>query len=185
MLNPFLIGDKVYLRPLERADAPLFVRWMNDPEIQRTTLRARPLNLQDEEEFIDRARANPNDVCFLIAARDDDHPVGGTALHNIDWRNRHACFGITIGNPADWNKGYGTEATRLIVDHAFATLNLNRVWLYVLEYNERGIHVYEKLGFKKEGLLRQEHYRQGRYWDTWLMALLRSDWDGRRADKIQ
>jgi RimJ/RimL family protein N-acetyltransferase len=180
MITPFLIGDKVYLRPLERTDGPLFVQWLNHPDIQRTTMRARPLNLQDEEEYVDRVRVSPSDVSLLIVAKVDDRPVGGLALHHIDWRSRHAAFGIIIGSAADWNKGYGSEATRLIVDHAFATLNLNRVWLHVLEYNEPGIHVYEKIGFQKEGLLRQEYYREGRYWNTWLMAILRQDWEARR-----
>jgi RimJ/RimL family protein N-acetyltransferase len=184
MIHPFVIGDKVYLRPLERADGPLFVEWLNHPDIQRMTLRARPLNLQDEEEFVDRVRVSTSDVSLLIVARADDRPVGVLGLHQIDWRSRQAAFGITIGQAADWNQGYGSEATRLIVDHAFATMNLNRVWLQVIEYNERGIHVYEKIGFKKEGLLRQEHYREGRYWNTWLMAILREDWDSRRAGQL-
>ena len=81
MKNPFLIGTKVYLRPLERSDGPLFVEWLNNPQIQRTTLRDRPLNVQDEEEFIDRVRKNPNDVALLIVTQDTDTPVGGTALH--------------------------------------------------------------------------------------------------------
>jgi len=178
--NPFIIGEKVYLRALERSDGPLFVQWLNHPEIQQTTIHYRPLNLQDEDDFVDRMRASANDVGLVIVARDTDMPVGVTALHQIDWRNRYASFGITIGESANWGKGYGAEATRLMVQHAFATLNLNRVWLYVLEYNERGIRCYERLGFKKEGLLRQEHYRNGRYWDTWMMAILREEWDCQR-----
>src|SRR5206468_7752591 len=84
-----------------------------------------------------------------------------------------------------WGKGYGTEATRLMVQYAFDTLNLNRVWLHVLEYNERGIRCYEKVGFKKEGLLRQEHFRDGRYWDTHLVAILRDEWLAHRRGDIQ
>ena len=176
MKNPFLIGKKVYLRSLERADAPIFVQWMNDPEIQRFTLRARPINLQDEEEYIERVRTSPNDVVLLILARESDSPVGVVALHDIDWRSRHASFGLTIGEPSQWGKGYGSEATQLMVQHAFATLNLNRVWLIVLDYNQRGLRCYEKAGFKKEGLLKQEYYRDGKYWDSWLMAVLREEW---------
>jgi UDP-4-amino-4,6-dideoxy-N-acetyl-beta-L-altrosamine N-acetyltransferase len=179
--NPFLIGDKVYLRAIEMDDRANIIRWLNHPDVQRTTLRARPLNLDDETDFIQRMRQSPNDIVFLIVARDDDRAVGGTAFHQIDWRSRHTCFGITIGESADWGKGYGTEATRLMVDYAFATLNLNRVWLHVLEYNERGVRCYERVGFKKEGLLRQEHFRDGRYWDTHLMAILRDDWLARRG----
>jgi RimJ/RimL family protein N-acetyltransferase len=180
MKNPFLIGDKIYLRPLEQDDSPHFVQWLNDPEIQRLTLRARPLTQDDEADYINQMRRSHTDIAFVIAAHANDTPVGGTALHQIDWRNRHAALGITIGDQLNWGKGYGTDATRLMVRYAFATLNLNRVWLQVLEYNERAIRCYEKVGFKKEGLLRQEHFREGRYWDTHLMAMLRQDWGGHK-----
>jgi [ribosomal protein S5]-alanine N-acetyltransferase len=180
MQNPFLIGETIYLRPLEQEDAPLFVRWLNHPDIQSTTLRARPLNLQDEEEFIDRMRQSNEDVALVIVAKEGDIPLGGTALIKTDWRCRSTEFGISIGESELWGQGYGTEATRLMAHYAFATLNLNRVWLQVLEYNERAIRCYEKVGFKKEGLLRQEHYRHGRYWNTYLMAMLREEWSGQK-----
>ena len=64
--------------------------------------------------------------------------------------------------------------------YAFETLNLNRVWLHVYEYNERGIRAYEKVGFKREGVLRQDRYHAGRYWDTITMAILREEWETRK-----
>jgi [ribosomal protein S5]-alanine N-acetyltransferase len=121
----------------------------------------------------------------VIVTRAEDRAVGGTGFHQIDWRSRHASFGVAIGDSENWGKGYGTDATRLMVHYAFATLNLNRVWLLVLEYNERGIRCYEKVGFRKEGLLRQEHFREGRYWDTYLMAILRDDWLNQRKPALQ
>jgi RimJ/RimL family protein N-acetyltransferase len=75
-----------------------------------------------------------------------------------------------------WNKGFGTEATKLFVAYGFETLNLNRIELRVYEYNARAIRVYEKVGFKHEGSLREDHYRQGRYWNTHVMSILRSEW---------
>ena len=67
------------------------------------------------------------------------------------------------------------EATGLIIRHAFQTLNFNRLWLHVFEYNARGIRVYEKLGFRIEGRLRQDTFREGRYWDTLVMGVLREE----------
>ncbi len=93
----------------------------------------------------------------------------------ISWCRR-ASFGILIGDKAAWGKGYGSEATRLMLRHAFETLNLNRVWLHVYEYNQRGIRAYEKVGFRREGVLRQDTFRDGRYWDTIAMAVLREEW---------
>jgi len=182
MKNPFLIGSRVYLRPLEREDAKQCQEWFNHPEITRTLLIYRPLNQRAEEEFIDKALQSDHDLVLGIVLKDGNRFIGGTGLHQIDFKNRHAGFGIAVGEKAEWGKGYGTEATRLIVQHAFETLNLNRVWLHVYEYNERGIRVYTKLGFKKEGVLRQDTYREGRYWDTIAMAILREEWDSRKSD---
>jgi ribosomal-protein-alanine N-acetyltransferase len=112
--------------------------------------------------------------------KDGDRLIGAVGLQAIDFRSRHANFGMAIGVAAEWGKGYGTEATRLMVQYAFATLNLQRVWLHVVEYNERGVRCYERAGFQKEGLLRQEHFREGRYWNTHLMAILRGDWDNQQ-----
>jgi RimJ/RimL family protein N-acetyltransferase len=81
-----------------------------------------------------------------------------------------------LGEPEEWGKGYGSEATRLVLRYAFETLNLNRVWLHVYEYNERGLRAYEKAGFRREGRLRQEMFRDGRYWDTIVMGILRDEW---------
>jgi UDP-4-amino-4,6-dideoxy-N-acetyl-beta-L-altrosamine N-acetyltransferase len=174
--TPFLIGELIYLRPIERADAPLLREWINHPEVARTLRHHRPMNLQIEEEFIDRTAHSDTDLALLIAVKETDKPVGTTGLHHIDAKNRHAEFGILIGEPAEWGKGYGSEATRLMVNYAFETLNLNRIWLHVYEYNERGLGSYEKPGFKKEGVLRQENFREGRYWDTLVMGILREEW---------
>src|SRR5262249_62195912 len=64
----------------------------------------------------------------------------------------------------------------LLVEHAFEILNLNRVWLHVYEFNERGIRTYERVGFQKEGVLRQDHFHDGRYWSTIIMGILREEW---------
>jgi UDP-4-amino-4,6-dideoxy-N-acetyl-beta-L-altrosamine N-acetyltransferase len=185
MLNPFLIGEKVYLRPLQQSDAANFVKWLNHPDIQRLTLRIRPLTLEEEADYMERMRQSTTDVALVIALKVNDLPIGMTGFRQIDWSSRHACFGIVIGETEHWGQGYGTDVTRLIVQYAFDTLNLNRVWLQVCEYNQRGIRCYERVGFRKEGLLRQEYYREGRYWDTLVMAVLREDWDRQRVAPLQ
>jgi RimJ/RimL family protein N-acetyltransferase len=175
MINPFLVGDKVYLRPLDRGDAPAFVTWLNDPELSRFLLARLPMTLRAEEEFIDSLGKGER-ITLGIALRDGDRLIGGAGLHDLDERCRRATFGILIGPPEERGKGYGTEVTRLMVGYAFETLNLNRVTLQVYEYNPRGMRTYEKVGFRREGVLRQDTYRDGRYWDTIVMGILREEW---------
>jgi RimJ/RimL family protein N-acetyltransferase len=177
MKNPFLIGAKVYLRPLEREDAPLLVPWFNDPDVTRTLRRYRPQTLRDEEAFLEKVTQSEHDLALGVVVRETDRLIGGTGLHQIDFKNRSCAFGISIGEKGEWGKGYGTEAAWLVVKHAFETLNLNRVWLHVYEYNQRARRSYEKLGFRQEGVLRQDCYCEGRYWDTIVMAILREEWD--------
>lgn len=180
MKNPFLIGTKIYLRPLEREDAPLIVPWINDAEVTRTlALFSHPTNLQAEIAFIDGLYKSEHEVVLGIVIKETNTLIGGTGLHNMDFKNRHTTFGIFIGEKNAWGKGYGTETTILMTQYAFETLNMNRVWFHVYEYNERGIRTYEKAGFKREGVLRQHHYYAGRYWDAIAMAMLREEWETR------
>src|SRR5262249_24118667 len=152
---------KIYLRPLEREDAPVLVPWFNDPEVNRTLLQYLPLNLRAEEQFIEKLYQDDRQVVLGIVRRDDDRLIGSTGLHPIRPKERHTGFGIVIGDKESWNQGYGSEATALLVRYAFETLNLNRVWLHVFEENARAIRTYEKAGFRREGLLRQDRYHEG------------------------
>jgi [ribosomal protein S5]-alanine N-acetyltransferase len=181
MNNPFLIANRIYLRPVEREDASTILPWINDPEIRPFIRRYRPMNLAAETEFIYRLNNDEATVVLVIALKDGDLPIGVTGLHGIEPRNRSAEFGITIGEKAYWSQGYGTEATQAIIDYGFGTLNLNRIVLHVYEYNQRGIKCYDKIGFRKEGILRQEHYHDGRFWDTLVMSMLHAEWDQQKS----
>jgi RimJ/RimL family protein N-acetyltransferase len=176
MQTPFLIGARIYFRPLERADAPMIQQWINDPEIRKFLRIYLPMNLAAEERYIDSVSGNGQDLSMLIVRTDNDRPIGSVGLHKIDYKNRHAEFGIMIGVQEEQNQGFGGEATRLMVGYAIETLNLNRVELHVYEFNPRALRVYEKAGFRKEGVLRQHHYADGRYWDTTVMSILREEW---------
>jgi RimJ/RimL family protein N-acetyltransferase len=175
--TPYLIGTSVYLRPLEKEDAATVQPWMNDPEVTRTITWYRPVSRHGEEDYIVNRLKDEGTLGLMIVTRDGDRPVGVTGLNDIDFRNRSAQFGILIGVKECWGRGYGTEAARLIVDHAFATLNLHRVWLRVGEQNERGYRSYLRVGFQKEGVMRQAYYREGRYWDLIVMSILRPEWE--------
>jgi UDP-4-amino-4,6-dideoxy-N-acetyl-beta-L-altrosamine N-acetyltransferase len=174
--NAFLIGSQIYLRPVETEDAPSFAQWLNDPEVRRTLNRQHPISLRTELNWIETTNNDNQMLSLAIVLKDGDRLIGGAGLREIDLVNRHAVFGICLGNKDEWDKGYGTEALGLLLDHAFGTMNLNRVCLHVLENNPRAQRVYEKVGFLQEGVLRQETFREGRYWDTIVMGILREDW---------
>jgi RimJ/RimL family protein N-acetyltransferase len=85
-------------------------------------------------------------------------------------------YHITIGEKEVWGRGYGTEATRLMLDHAFGGLGLHRVALTVFEFNERAIRAYLRCGFVVEGRARESIWRDGRWWDEVGMSILATEW---------
>jgi RimJ/RimL family protein N-acetyltransferase len=180
MAVTFLAGEKVRLRPIERTDVDALLPWVNDPEVTRTLLIYRPMTREAEIEFIAQLAKSEQDVALGIVLKATDRLIGATGLNQVDTRSRQCQFGIFIGDKAEWGKGYGTEATRLITGFAFETLNLNRVWLHVTAENAAGIRAYEKVGYRREGVLRQALYKEGRYQDLVTMAILRDEWDAGR-----
>jgi RimJ/RimL family protein N-acetyltransferase len=133
--------------------------------------------LQDEEDWFNRQRQENDSRVFAILTREEGRLIGNCGLHQIDWTNRNAVFGIFIGDKNYWGKGYGTDATRTILRYAFGEANLHRVELEVFSFNQRGLRVYEKCGFKLEGTRRQALYREGAWHDEYVMAILREEWE--------
>lgn len=84
--------------------------------------------------------------------------------------------GIFIGDKNYWNKGYGTDAMRILIRFIFEQMNINKIKLNVYEFNPRAVRCYEKCGFKKEGTLRQEIFRDGKYYDQYIMSILREEY---------
>jgi RimJ/RimL family protein N-acetyltransferase len=89
---------------------------------------------------------------------------------------RNASFRVFIGDKLSWDRGIGTDCARLMLRYGFEKLNLNRIWLGVNAANERAVRAYEKAGFVREGLLRQEQFRNARYYDVVRMAVLREEY---------
>jgi len=172
-----LIGDRVRLRAIEREDIPTFVRWFNDPEVRQYLLMYEPMSKAKEERWFEAYLDRKDDFMFAIEALIGEEwtHIGNLGLHRVDWKNGTCTFGIALGEKAHWGKGYGTEATRLVLRFAFGELNLHRVELEVYDFNRRAIRSYEKAGFRHEGIRRQALYRNGRYHDVHLMGILHEE----------
>ncbi len=179
-----IIGQKVRLRPLERDDLPRSVQWLADPEVRQGIALHLPLSMDDEAKWYeDMLKRDRNERVFAIDARTADgwEHIGSTGFHEIDWRCRHAEFGIMIGNKNYWSQGFGADAVKTIAGLGFGELNLEKIWLRVFETNPRAIRCYEKAGFILEGRLRRHHYQDGHYCDVLIMGLLREEWEASKA----
>ncbi len=173
-----LVGEKVRLRPVEERDLPLFVRWYTDPDVRRWLhLSDRPeVTLESERQNLEKGRVNPSNLGLVIETG-EGQPIGTLGLINIDPYHRRAELGISIGEKEYWGRGYGSDAIRVALRHAFTEMGLRRAYLITDEDNERGIRCYQKCGFVQEGLLRAHRLRYGQPIDMLIMGVLREEWD--------
>lgn len=178
----YLYDDAVALRSLADSDAPTLARWTNEQAVIHYLGFAGGLSPDEETAYIARMRQSHTDKVFVIVRREEGRPIGMTGLHGISAVNRHATFGILLGERDCWGQGYGTAACRLICDFGFNRLNLHRIDLSVFAINARGIRSYEKVGFVQEGRQRENIWRDGAYHDELSMGLLREEFNARWAD---
>ena len=171
-----VVGERVALGPLRRELVPLYARWANDFEVMHQVGSiARPLTLDDEQAWYERIVGNEHLARFTVYVRDGLRPIGVTSLYAIQPAQRTATFGIMIGERACWGHGYGTEATRLVLDYGFNVIGLHNIMLGVRSWNERGIRAYLRAGFKEIGR-RREAIRVGeRVYDEVLMDCLATE----------
>jgi len=172
-----LTGDGVVLRRHVPSNLRAFQRWYTDPEVVRLTrYQDSPMRPDEIERFFAARALGSDSLAMAIHRRDDDRLIGTCALSQLDADNGSALFHITIGEKDAWGHGFGTEATRLMIDHAFGGLGLHRVGLTVFAFNERAIRSYRSVGFVVEGRAREAIWREGRWWDEISMSILDGDW---------
>jgi len=174
--NTFLAGQNVILRSFNPDDALLFCQGENDPDVRETLFLAYPINVDQIQDRIIAQINSANAVLLTIADKTTNKAIGQTAFFRIDPIGRSAIFYLALLDKSKWSQGLGTEATRLMIDYGFNTLNLHRIQLHVFQDNKAAIRIYEKIGFKKEGVLREVMYHHGKYCDFLVMGCLKNEW---------
>jgi RimJ/RimL family protein N-acetyltransferase len=170
-----LEGEKVRLRPMQERDLSHFVQWLQDPEVRRWLAAiAEPPTLEDEFEWYEGLRSNPDNVLWAIETVDGR--LVGTVELRLTPAHRRAELGIAIMDKTAWSQGLGTDTVRLVVDYGFDELELNRIDLTTDEENVRGRRCYEKCGFVEEGLLREHRLIDGKFGNTVMMSVIRVEW---------
>ncbi len=181
-VKPTITGEKVVLRPFTADDLPGMLEVLRDPETLKLTGTvhddAEPASLAEEKSFHDwYASRNDQpdrlDLAVIDGARGGC--VGEAVLNEWDPGNHSCSFRIALG-PAGRGRGLGTEATRLIVGYGFERLGMHRISLEVYSFNPRARRVYEKAGFRAEGVLRESLRYGGQWIDATVMSILASEW---------
>lgn len=171
--NIELIGEKIRLVPITKEYTDLIIRWRNTDSVRKNFIFQEDFTTQIHNAWIDN-KVNAGEVVqFIIIDKNGNIPVGSVYLRDIDHKNDKAEYGIFIGVDSARGKGLGTEAARLICNFGFDQLKLHKIMLRVFANNENAICSYEKAGFMKEALLKDEYKINDKYRDIILMAIIR------------
>ena len=173
-----LVGERIYLSPRSIEDLEKYTEWMNDFEVTDYIGRSNQImTIEAEKKYLEE---NINEeAVFAIVDIEKDKLIGSIGLHKVNHFKRTATLGIFIGDKDYRNKGYGTEAIRLILDYGFNYLNLNNINLDLLEFNERAFACYKKCGFKEYGRRRKSEFVDGKYYDRISMDILAEEFTER------
>jgi RimJ/RimL family protein N-acetyltransferase len=174
-----VVGDNVFLRPLQEGDLPEIYKWNNDFELKE--LFDSIIHFRSSECLKKDFEAHLGDTStmeFTIVEKDTKKTVGRCTLYDVDFINRKCLCKLYIGDRESRDKGYGTESMLLLMKLVFHNLNLNRLGLWVFDFNKRAIKSYKKCGMKVEGIMREGIYRNGRYHDIYLMGILKQEYTG-------
>lgn len=185
----FLSGERVYLRPIEPGDIPLFHQWANDPETRGLTGEARPTTLEALRDYYEQIQKAADRVWLAIIVRETHQVIGETGLLRMfpPWRTTD--WSLIIGDRAVRGQGYGLEAALLMLNYAFGYQNFHRVSIGVVGFNSGALRFYERLGFKREGIQEDGYFYDHAYHEFVMMRLLeqefREKWKEKQMQAVQ
>lgn len=168
-------GERVHLTPLQLKNLYKHFEWNNDPELNRfdSEIPFAEESLGDFKARFEQMVYDPSPTSRDFEIHTNDGKMIGVAyVANISEANRHCRIGVTIGDRDYWRKGYGVESLGLLLDYCFNDLKMHRVSSETFEYNTAWRKLVEHVGFTKEGTERDYLFREGRYWDNEIYALL-------------
>ena len=169
-------GERIYLSPMCIDDAEKYVKWMNDFKVtDRINASQNVVTLENEKDWIEKNSGIVN-YQFAIVKQENDELIGNCSLFDLNFINQIGTVGIFIGDEENRNKGYGTEALKLLISYGFNHLNLNNIMLTVYSFNENAIACYKKVGFKEIGRRREAYFKNNKRYDRIFMDIIREEY---------
>jgi RimJ/RimL family protein N-acetyltransferase len=178
--RPFLIGEKVYLRPLDMDDLEGdYLNWINDEDVIRNLATTFPTTKQQLEEYVQSVLSSKNYSFFAVIEKETGKHIGNVKVGPIDWINRLTNYGRMMGDKGSWGKGYGTEVLKLIQRYVFEKLNLHKLFDMAIASNEGSIKSNIKAGFKIEATLKEHIFHEGKYVDVVALSITSDEYFNR------
>jgi RimJ/RimL family protein N-acetyltransferase len=171
-----ITGKKVGLRALEKEDLPFLRDWRNITEFRKHFREVRELSLTDQEAWFDSLQKTKHiNYMFTIVDLDTEKPIGAAGLLYINWIIRSADFSFYIGDKNKYigNDGIAKESAQLLINYGFNNLNLHKIWMELYEFDSQKINFFKNdFNFKQDGLLRDNCFEEGKYWDSIILSLI-------------
>lgn len=176
MIKNELLG----LRAVEETDLGFLKEWRNIETFRKNFREVRELNSANQSNWFNKSCVNnPNDFMFIIVRLSDNKPIGAGGLLYINWIIRSADFSFYIGEDDLYiDELYAPSASLLLFKVAFQILNLNKIWMELYEFDLKKIQLYSnKFNFNKDGILRENCFHDGKYYNSYIFSLLRSEYN--------
>lgn len=177
--RPMIQGERVWLRPLEEGDMPAYAAGINDTEVGIPAGYRWPMSVDLARAWLERQQDSVkrgDAFLFAVCELGDDRFIGTTWLKEVSWMDGSAELAIYMDHD-HIGAGWGTDAVRTLLRFGFVSLGLRRIWLTVDADNARAIRSYEKVGFQREGVMRQARRGLNGLADSVMMAILRDEWE--------
>lgn len=175
-----LKGNLIGLTAVEKTDIKQLMDWRNNAENRKYFREYRELNMTMQEQWFQQKVINDqNTIMFSIRRLNDNELLGCCGFVYINWVHRHADLSLYIG----WEDvyidevGYAEDACRVLLNYGFEELGFNKVWTEIYEFDDRKRKLYDKIGFKQDGLLRQNYYSDGRWFDSRILSILATEFE--------
>jgi RimJ/RimL family protein N-acetyltransferase len=171
-LAPCLQSERLYYKPLSLEHASEeYVRWMNDPDVYRFLETGGDYTMEKLVDYLTGVEANKDILFWAIHLKENNKHIGNIKIDPVNKRHGLGEYGILMGDSSEWGKGYAAEASITIIRYCFEQLRLRKITLGVVKENTGAVALYEKLGFKTEGVYIKHGLYNGRYHDVLRMAL--------------
>lgn len=173
-------GFGVMLTPLSEVSSMAMLEWRNEPSVYKWCRQYEPLESWAHQKWLESLETRSDVKMYGIAIPSDqgkDLSVGVCGLTSIDLINRHAEFSLYVG-PEYQGRGFGQKALKTLCAHGFLTLGLNHIFGETFDGNPAA-HIFEQVGFVKEGSRRSYYYRDGRFIDAHLYSILNTEFRAR------
>jgi len=168
-------SENLIMKEIEEKDLDLLMRWRNSPEVSDFLFTDKAYTIEGQKNWFNKMKNNKENIYFVVEDL-NGKKFGEARINNIDLKNKKCEIGAYIGEKTFKGKGLGKEIFKALTSFCLKELNMNKTFLKAFLFNKIAIHIYESLGFKQEGILRQEILKKGKFEDVMVMSILRSEW---------